>query len=270
LLREEKAKVDDYLAKVSILKHQLEVRAFEQVEGQVTEIKKVASDFDDTEPMALVNDIKLEARLHLGKAQMLVQANQMPDAMEEFQTAAEIWPGNPDLTTDSNAVFKMKDTQNAATTDFDRLVQEQNYREIFDRQIEFAVAVKDDATRKQQFSDALEKVGKAQIAEQKANTLMMNGDVDGAWETVELAVKDWPDDNKLNKLLADLSGRSADFVSALNKARDAESKKELGYSLTWYVNAQGYYPPSQIANEGIDRVSKMILSPESSAPAATN
>jgi hypothetical protein len=99
---------------------------------------------------------------------------------------------------------------------------------------------------------------------------MMNGDVDGAWETVELAVKDWPDDNKLNKLLADLSGRSADFVSALNKARDAESKKELGYSLTWYVNAQGYYPPSQIANEGIDRVSKMILSPESSAPAATN
>ena len=50
--------------------------------------------------------------------------------------------------------------------------------------------------------------------------------------------KQLPDDTKLNKLLADLSGRSADFVSALNKARDAEAKKELGYSLTWYVNAQ--------------------------------
>jgi hypothetical protein len=99
--------------------------------------------------------------------------------------------------------------------------------------------------------------------------LVMNGDVDGAWETVEIASKDWPDDTKLNRLLADLSGRSADFVSALNKARDAESKKEYGYSLTWYVNAQSYYPPSQIANDGIDRISKLILSPQSASSSAS-
>jgi hypothetical protein len=143
------------------------------------------------------------------------------------------------------------------------MVKEQNDRGIFDHQLEFALAVKGDATREQQLKDALEKVGKAKVAEEKANTLMMNGDVDGAWETVELATKAWPDDMKLNKLLADLSGRSADFVSALNKARDAEAKKELGYSLTWYVNAQNAYPPSQIANEGIDRITKQILSPQS-------
>jgi hypothetical protein len=106
------------------------------------------------------------------------------------------------------------------------------------------------------------------MAEEKANMLVLNGDVDGAWETIELAAKDWPDDMKLNKLLANLSGRSADFVSALNKARDAEAKKELGYSLTWYVNAQSFYPASEIANEGIDRVSKLILSPHSSSSAA--
>jgi len=94
--------------------------------------------------------------------------------------------------------------------------------------------------------------------------------VDGAWETIELATKDWPDDMQLNKLLADLTGRSADFVSAINKARDAEDKKEYGYSLTWYVNAQSTYPPSQIANEGIDRVSKLILSPtETDSASAT-
>ena len=96
--------------------------------------------------------------------------------------------------------------------------------------------------REQQLKDALTKVGKAKMAEEKANMLVMNGDVDGAWETIELAAKDWPDDMKLNKMLADLSGRSADFVSALNKARDAEAKKEIGYSLTWYVNAQSSYP----------------------------
>jgi hypothetical protein len=268
LPRDEKEKVGDFLAKLDVLKNQLEVRDFEQVEGQIASIQKIAVDFDSTKPMALVNDIKLESRLQLGKARLLAQAGQLSDAMQTFQTAAELWPGNPDLNTSSNLFFKSEDNQNQASGDFDRLVQDQNYRQIFDRQLEFALAVKGDATREQQLKDALEKVGKAKIAEEKANMLMMNGDVDGAWETIELAAKDWPDDMKLNKLLANLSGRSADFVSALDKARDAESKKELGYSLTWYVNAQGYYPASVIANEGIDRVSKMILSPQSASTAA--
>jgi Flp pilus assembly protein TadD len=213
--------------------------------------------------MALVNDIKLESRLQLGKARLLAQAGQLSDAMETFQTAAELWPGNPDLNTSANTFFKTENNQNEATVDFDRMVQDQDYRGIFDRQLEFALAVKGDATREQQLKDALEKVGKAQAAEEKANMLVMNGDVDGAWETIELAAKEWPDDLKLNKLLANLSERGADFVSALNKAQDAEAKKELGYSLTWYVNAQGIYPASTIANEGIDRISKQILSPQS-------
>ena len=267
LPRDEKEKVGEFLGKLGVLKNQLEVRAFEQVEDQIASIKKIASDFDSTEPMALVNGIKLEARLRLGKARLLAQGGQLTQAMQEFQTAAEEWPGNPDLNTSANLFFKSENNQNQSTVDFDRMVQDQNYRGMFERQLEFALAVKGDATREQQLKDALEKVGKAKMAEEKANMLVMNGDVDGAWETIELAAKDWPDDMKLNKLLANLSGRSADFVSALNKARDAESKKELGYSLTWYVNAQSFYPASQIANEGIDRVSKQILSPHSSSSA---
>ena len=267
LARDEKEKVGEFLTKVDVLKNQLEVRAFEQVEGQVAAIQKIAGDFDATEPLALVNGIKLASRLRLGKARLLAQGGQLTEAMQEFQTAAEEWPGNPDVTSSSNLFFKTENNQNQATDDFDRMVQEQNYRGIFDRQLEYALAVKGDATREQQLKAALEKVGKAKMAEEKANAQMMNGDVDGAWETIELAAKEWPDDMKLNKLLANLSGRSADFVSALNKARDSEAKKELGYSLTWYVTAQSAYPASVIANDGIDRVSKQILSPQSSSPA---
>lgn len=270
LARTDKEKVGDFLAKIDVLKNQLEVRDFEQVEGQIDEIKKVAADFDPTKPMALVNGIKLESQLRLGKARLLAQAGALTQAMQEFQTAAEEWPGNPDLRTSASGFFNTEDLQNQSTTDFDRLVQDQNYRAIFDKQVAFAPAIKGDAAREQQLKDALMKVQKAEMAAQKANMLAMNGDNDGAWETIELAVKDWPDDVKLNKLLADLSGRSADFVSALDKARAAEDKKELGYSLTWYVNAQAYYPASTIANEGIDRVSKQILAPQGDSPAATD
>jgi lipopolysaccharide biosynthesis regulator YciM len=126
-----------------------------------------------------------------------------------------------------------------------------------------------DPKREQELKDALVKVQKAEMASEKANMLVMSGDVDGAWETVEAAVNDWPDDVKLNKMLASLSTRCADFVSAINKARDAESKKEYGYSLTWYVNAESYYPSSTIANNGIDEVSKEILASAGNKTAST-
>jgi hypothetical protein len=272
LPRDEKEKVGDYLAKLDVLKNQLESRSFEQVDNQIAGIKKIAQDFDSTEPQAMVNAIKLESRLRLGKARLLAEGGQLAPAMQEFQTAAEEWPGNPDLQTSATGFFTHEDVQNQSTDDFDRLIKEGNYREIFDKQLAFGVAVKGDTAREQQLKDALEKVGKAEMAAEKANMLVMNGDVDGAWETIEAASQDWPDDNKLNKLLADLSGRSADFVSAVNKARDAEAKKEIGYSLTWYVNAQSLYPASTIANDGIERLSKQILSPgeDSASTPATN
>jgi hypothetical protein len=276
LNRDDKERVGDFLAKLDVLKNQLEVRDFEQVEGQLDDIKKLASDFDSTKPLALVNAVKLESRLRLGKAKLLAQGGQLDDAMKEFQTAAEEWPGNPDLQKSASGFFNTEDVQNESTADFDRMIQEQNYRGIFDKKLEFAVAVKGDTAREQQLKDALTKVQAAEEAEGKANMLVMNGDVDGAWETAELAVKNWPDDNQLNKLLASLSERGADFVSAVDKARQAEAKKELGYSLTWYVNAQSLYPASTIANDGIDRISKQILTPSSSTdssssgPAAAN
>jgi hypothetical protein len=265
LPRDEKEKVGDFLDKLSVLKNQLESRDFEQVNGEIDDIKKIAEDFDATKPLALVNGVKLESRLRLGKARLLAEGGQLDLAMQEFQTAAEEWPGNPDLQNSATGFFNHEDVQNQSTDDFDRLVKEQNYREIFDKQVAFAPAVKGDSVREQQLKDALEKVGNAEMAEQKANLLVMNGDVDGAWETIEAATREWPDDMKLNKLLADLSGRSADFVSAINNARDAEAKKEMGYSLTWYVNAQSLYPASTIANDGIDRLSKQILSPSGSS-----
>jgi tetratricopeptide (TPR) repeat protein len=256
-----------------VLKNQLESRSFEQVDAQIAGIKKIAQDFDATEPEAMVNAIKLNSRLLLGRAKLLAEGNQLTQAMQDFQTAGELWPGNPDLTTISNGFFSHEDVQNKSTDDFDRLVKDGNFREIANNAVAYGAAIGDDPARKQQMTDAMEKVQKAEMAAEKANMLVMNGDVDGAWETIEEAAKDWPDDTKLNKLLADLSGRSADFVSAVNKARDAEAKKETGYSLTWYVNAQSLYPASTIANDGIQRLSKQILSPGAegeSAPSAAN
>jgi tetratricopeptide (TPR) repeat protein len=266
----QKKLVSEYLKKLDVLKNVIEARDFGRVDGLVADISKIASDFDSTKPMALINGVKLESTLRLGKAKMLVQQGDLKDAMEEFQAAAEAWPGNPDLHDSATGFFSSQDLKTQSVTEFDRLIQDQNYRAIFDKQLVFAPAIHGDTQREDQLKTALEKVAKAETASEKANALVLNGDVYGAWEAVQQAAKDWPDDNKLNRQLADLSGRATDFVAAVNKARDAEAKKNIGYSLTWYLNAQHIYPPSSIANDGIDRLSKVLLSSDHNGQSATN
>ena len=255
----QKKLVSAYLKKLDVLRNVIEARDFGRVEGLIADIRKIATDFDSTKPMAMINAVKLESTLRLGKARMLAQQGDLKAAMEEFQAAAEAWPGNPDLHDSAMGFFNSQDLKTQSLTEFDRLVQEQNCRAIFDKQLVFAPAIAGDDQREGELKSALGKIQKAEEASEKANALVLSGDVYGAWETIQQAVKDWPDDNQLNKQLADLAGRASDFVAAIDKAREAEARKNIGYSLTWYLNAQHIYPPSLIANEGIDRLSKVLL-----------
>jgi len=254
-----KEKVADFNASLDQMRNLIEARDFGNLEILLQNVKKSATDFDTTKPTAIVNGVKLESKMRLGKAKLAAQQGDLKLAMEEFQAAAEAWPGNPDLQDKALTFFDTQDMKSQALVEFDRLAEEQNYRAIFDKQLGFAPAIKGDAKREEALKTALLSIKDAEMASEKANVLMLNGDFFGAWETIELASSKLPDDKKLNKLRADLSGRSAEFVSAINKARDAEGRNEIGFSITWFVNAQRQYPASQIANEGIDRLSKKLL-----------
>lgn len=254
-----KEKVADFNSHLDQMRNLIEARDFANLETLAQTVKATASDFDITKPMAIVNAVKLESKMRLGKAKLAAQQGDTKLAMEEFQAAAEAWPGNPALEDKALTFFDSQDLKSQALVEFDRLVEEQNYRAIFDKQLGFAPAIKGDAKREEALKTALMTIKDAEVASEKANVLMLNGDYSGAWETIELASTKLPDDKKLNKLRADLSSRSAEFVSAINKARDAEGRNEVGFSITWFVNAQRQYPASQIANEGIDRLSKKLL-----------
>lgn len=268
LNRDLKEQIADFNFKLDQMRNLIEARDFGNLEALLSEIKATAVDFDTTKPTAIVNAVKLESQMRLGKAKLFAQQGNLEKAMEEFQGAAQAWPGNPDLKDKALTFFNTQDVQSQALTEFDRLVEEQNYRAIFDKQLAFAPAIRGDAKREDSLKTALEAIKNAEMASEKANVLMLNGDYFGAWEVIELASTKLPDDKKLNKLRADLSGRSAEFVAAINKARDAESRKEYGFSLTWYVNAQRQYPASSIANEAIERLTKQLLGGKQMASAS--
>ncbi len=262
LPRESKAKVEAFTSRLARMQNVIEARDFSGLESLLAEMKQVAPDFDSTKPLAIVNAVKLESRMRLGKAKLAAQRDNLEVAMQEFQAAAEAWPGNPDLETSASTFFAAQEIGNQSLVEFDRLVAEKNYRMIFEKQLAFAPAMKDDTKRQDQLRDALEKVKGAEMATEKANLLRVNGDVFGAWETVELAVADLPGDIKLNALRGELAGKGAEFVAAVNKAKDAEARKEFGFSLSWYAVAQRYYPASRMANEAIERISKELLKSE--------
>lgn len=259
LPRVKKDEVEDLNNRIAKLQNMLEAKDFGALESGLAELKGRAADFDATKPMAIVNGIKLEARLRLAKAKIAGQQGKLDEAMAEFQKAAEVWPGNPELERSAQTFITANDAGNQQLVEFDRLVADGNIRGVFEKQHAFAPAIKDDPKRVEQFKDALEKVKVAEVALEKAATFRNNGDVFGAWETVELAVQMFPNDNKLNILRGELAGRGAEFVAALNKAKEAEARSEWGYGLSCYAVAQRYYPASQIANQAIERLSKQIL-----------
>jgi hypothetical protein len=257
-----KEKAEEYLTRLDKMENLIEARDFGTLESMIAETGTVAGDFDSAKPMALVNAVKLESRLHLGKAKLAAQAGDLKTAMDEFEAAAKTWPGNPDLQSASNAFFQSEDAGNQSVAEFDRLLAEKNYRAIFDKQLVFAPALHGDRSRQAALADALEKIKHAEIASDKAAELQAAGDACGAWEAVELAAKELPDDNRLDSLRAELSAKAAEFVAAISNAQDAETRSDIGYSLSWYAVAQHYYPASAIANDGIARLSKAILNPK--------
>jgi len=66
-------------------------------------------------------------------------------------------------------------------------------------------------------------------------------------------------DTKLNELRANLTTEAAEFVRSIRTAQQLEQKDQLGSSLAWYLKAQKLYPPSEFAQEGIQRLVQKII-----------
>ena len=101
----------------------------------------------------------------------------------------------------------------------------------------------------------------AEAALLRAAELAKRGDAAGAWESVEHGFTDYPDDPKLNQARAEFTTQAAEFVRSVRTAQEMERKQQLGSSLAWYLRAQQDYPNSEIAKDGILRISSRILSP---------
>jgi len=259
LSRDKKRVSLSYAQKGNQLVSAIEVKDYALAEKLVQEMEGMAKDFDSSKPMAAIQTSKTIAAMHLAKAQNAAVAGDHATLETELQAATEIWPRNPQLADVAGMVFSQGNVQNKALVDFDQLLGQKNYRQIFDDQGRFIAAVAFDEKRKAQLTEVMTNMRVIETAIGTAQQREKIGDPAGAWESVEQAFAKYPTDPKLNEIRADLTTKAADFVRALRRAEELEKRGQAGSSLAWFLKAQQEYPNSDFAREGIERLTKQIL-----------
>jgi hypothetical protein len=259
LPRDDKRRALEFTRKSNELLAALEVNDLTRAEKLVPELEGIAKDFDPSKPLAKVETAKTISAMHLAKARTAAVSGDKATMEKELRAAAEIWPRNPALAEVGNTIFNQSDVQQQAMNDFDRLLQQKNHRQIFDDRMRFIAAAALYPEKQKQLGEVLEKMSLVEAAIVKAQEISKRGDAAGAWESAEAAQKEFPDDNKLNQLRADLTTQASEFVQAINRAEDFEKKDQPGSSLAWYLKARQIYPASTFAKAGIQRLGTKVL-----------
>jgi hypothetical protein len=257
--REDKRKALAFVHKSNQLISAIEVKDYSLAEKLVAELGETAKDFDASKPMAAIETARQISAMHIAKARNAAVGGDKATLEAELKAATEIWPRNPSLNEVSKMIFSQADVQSRAMVDFDQLVSQKNYRQIYEDRMRFIAATAMYPEKQEQLRKVLEDMQVIETALIQAQEIEKRGDYAGAWESAEKAFRNYPDDNKLNQVRANLTTRAADFVHAIRQAEELEQKKQPGSSLSWYLKAQHVYPPSDFARQGVERLTKQIL-----------
>ncbi len=261
LPRSKKREVLEFTRKTNQLLSALEVKDYERANGLVRELETLSRDFDSAKPMAAIETARTVSALHLAKARAAATSGDRATLESELRQATEIWPRNPALAEVSGAIFTQTDVQQQALNDFESLYGQKNFRQIFEDKVRFIAATALHPAKQEKLKQVLDQVQLAEAALLRAAELAKRGDAAGAWESVERGFSDYPDDPKLNQARAEFTTQAAEFVRSVRTAQEMERKQQLGSSLAWYLRAQQDYPNSELAQDGIARLSSKILQP---------
>jgi hypothetical protein len=259
LPRDQKRQALEFTQKSNRLISALDVRDFTLAEGLVKELETIARDFDSAQPRAAIETAKTVSLMHLAKAKNAAVSGDRVTLESELREATAMWPRNPALAEVSKLIFSQADVQQQAVADLERLLSQHNYRQIFDDKLRFIAATAIYPERQEQLKKVLENMQLIEGTIARCTEIAKRGDYAGAWESAERMSRQFPDDNKLNELRASLTTEAAEFVHCIRTAQSLEQKGQVGSSLAWYLKAQKLYPPSEFAQEGIQRLIPTII-----------
>ena len=268
---EQRRKILEYVRDGNALVKAIDVHNYTQAKSLLEALKNRSSDFDSTMAEGVIAAYTRVSDGHVRAAQIALIKGDQDKFEEELKNATQVWPTNPKLKEIDKRLDNLLDDSDVVKTllnDFDRLLSEDNFREIYKRQYEFVPVVKDDPTRKDAIEQIITNITRIDGTIRLAEVSSRSGNDFAAWEALAELRDDFPKDPELLQRLEKLSSKVADFTVALTRAREFEDNDlnpQTGSALCWYFEAKSIYPDSKHAQAGIDRLAKRIMPNEPDA-----
>jgi tetratricopeptide (TPR) repeat protein len=246
----------DYTRDSNQLISAMEVRDYTTAEAIVNRMRSKARDADESliKAQQAIEVARGASDIYLNEAKVGAMKGDQAKSAEALKNAAEVWPTNPKLKEFTSMIGNNADVKTQAVLELDRLIGQRNFRQIYNDQGRYLAAITDDPGRQEQLKKVLTDMTKVNLAIAAAANLAKNGALPGAWETIERAFIEFPDDPEVARLRSDFSVKASEFVGALQKAKGHEERKQTGSAIAWYLKARNQYPRSEFASEGIDRL----------------
>jgi len=266
---EKKQRVAAYVRDLHELYGTLQARDYTKAKELAARLKANAMDFPSSKVDSAIAGYSLASDLAIEEAKAHLYAKNNDKAAEKIKAATEIWPTNPKLD-EFRKLIGAAAPMLVARNDFDRLISERNFREIFKRQYELAPAIQGDAAREDAFKQVIGNLTKIEASIGKATEFSKMGQNYAAYEQLAELRETFPDDPKLGRELELLAPKVADFTKALDRAHQFEERtpKQIGSALSWYLKARNIFPQSKFAEEGVKRVVSDILPKDATASSA--
>ena len=205
-------------------------------------------------------NIKTISAMHLAKAKEAATRGDRETMNKELEEAAKIWPQNPALAEASAKMLDQLNQQVQGKEDLKKLLEQKNFKYIMDEKAKFLAVASDDPALLDKLKNVLEQEGKAIAWKTRIEELLKRNDPYGAWEEAEKGIVEHPESNDLMKLRSDAAVKCPEFVDKIEKARIATARQDPAAALAAYLFARQIYPQSTLAREGIDSLSKQLLS----------
>lgn len=256
----EKQKLSLYAQDIRNLISAMENKDFDTARTLVKQLQEQSSDFQATKAVPLIETAVQASNLHLLNAQQAMFNKDTAKAQDEVKLAMQIWPMNPEIKNIQKAYTTNMDIVKARD-DFERLIREQNYRQVFRDQYRFAPAIQGDARLEDAFKQIISNITKIETSLEKAKQFNSMGQHYAAWEELKRMheQKVFSQDPELGTEIVKLSSKASSLAEAIETAKAKENAGETGSALSWYLKARSVYPSSDYAKEGIERLLDQIF-----------
>jgi hypothetical protein len=233
-------------------------RDLASVEAYVNKVRGQARDFPSAPVLSKVNNAMNASNMSLLSAKGAALAGDTAKAEAALERATKIWPQNPGVKEFANQVVSRQDTLAQKVPEFDRLMAEAKWREIFNKKLEYALALAQDKERSEKLRKVVQRVGELDANIQKASMLAAQNNPYLAWDVIVEAYKTESDDLVLAKTRSDIAPLVAGYAQLIGRAEKLEKEGAEAAALAAWLSAQDLNPASPTCGAAVKRLARSV------------